>query len=212
MEKVPPTRVALLGLRRRARLAEQGRDLLEEKRRALMKALRDAAGDVLDATEELDRSATLARRALGRAEAEDGPEAVRSAAWAGTGEVEVETRVRTVMGVRVPEITRGEVARARVHRGFSLAGTSPHVDEVSLRFEDEVRQALEVAAGQRRLERLADEVGRTTRRVNALEHVLLPRLEAQQDRVEMVLDEREREERFRMRRVKSLRARRRGRR
>ncbi len=53
-----------------------------------------------------------------------------------------------------------------------------------------------------RLRRLAEEIGRTTRRVNALDNVLIPHLEAQRDYIQMVLEEREREDLFRLKRVK----------
>jgi V/A-type H+-transporting ATPase subunit D len=53
-----------------------------------------------------------------------------------------------------------------------------------------------------RVRRLAEEIGRTTRRVNALDNVLLPRLAAELGYIQMVLEEREREDLFRLKRVK----------
>jgi V/A-type H+-transporting ATPase subunit D len=61
---------------------------------------------------------------------------------------------------------------------------------------------IQLAESEMRLRRLAEEIGRTTRRVNALDNVLIPRLEAQRNYIEMVLDEREREDLFRLKRVK----------
>jgi V/A-type H+-transporting ATPase subunit D len=61
-----------------------------------------------------------------------------------------------------------------------------------------------VAADELRLRRLAAEIGTTTRRVNALDHVLIPALEERYRQVRATLDEREREDHFRLRRVKAL--------
>ena len=61
---------------------------------------------------------------------------------------------------------------------------------------------IELADREMRLRRLAEEIGRTTRRVNALENILIPRLQTQLDYIQMILEEREREDLFRLKRVK----------
>lgn len=53
-----------------------------------------------------------------------------------------------------------------------------------------------------RLRRLADEIQRTSRRVNALEHILLPQLVARRNAIHLVLEEREREDLFCLKRIK----------
>ena len=68
---------------------------------------------------------------------------------------------------------------------------------------------LDVAALELSVRRLADEIARTTRRMNALEHVVLPGLETERAHIALVLEEREMEDRVRLRRVRSTRSRRR---
>jgi V/A-type H+-transporting ATPase subunit D len=89
-----------------------------------------------------------------------------------------------------------------VARGYSLIGTSARIDEVARRFEEELNVVVEVAEREATLHRLAAEIQRTSRRVNALEHVTLPRLLAQSRLIGMILEEREREDLFRLKRVK----------
>jgi V/A-type H+-transporting ATPase subunit D len=74
-------------------------------------------------------------------------------------------------------------------------------------FEAQVDLIIALAASEVRLRRLAEEIGRTTRRVNALDNVLIPRLEAQCAYIQMVLEEQEREDLFRLKRVKTKLAR-----
>jgi V/A-type H+-transporting ATPase subunit D len=68
---------------------------------------------------------------------------------------------------------------------------------------------LDVAASELSLRRLALEISRTTRRVNALEHVVVPRLEQERDAISIVLAERELEDRIRLRRARAAGRRRR---
>ena len=72
-------------------------------------------------------------------------------------------------------------------------------------------EADDVAAAELSLRRLAEEISRTTRRVNALEHVVVPRLERERDAIAMVLAERELEDRVRLRRARAAGHRRRAR-
>jgi V/A-type H+-transporting ATPase subunit D len=111
------------------------------------------------------------------------------------------------MGLRFPEIDHGPLRRACTDRGYGLVGTSPHIDAVADDFESTLELLLEVATQELRLRRLADAIGSTTRRVNALEHVLIPRLQEDCRRIQATLEERERQERFRLQRVSRRRGR-----
>jgi len=206
VEHVSATRMELLATTDQIELAEQGRDLLVDKRNQLMKAFRSEADVVLAGTQRLEEAAAEAGRRLGWAEAVDGPEAVASAALVAGGEVMLEAEVVSIMGVRVPRIDAPHLGRAADARGFSLAATSPAIDAAADAYENELDVLLDVAAREVRIRRLAQEIGRTTRRVNALEHVLIPRLQQRFRRIRMVLDEREREDHFRLRRVKRRKA------
>jgi len=200
-EKLSPTRLELLAIRAQIALAQQGRNLLKEKRKAMMQEFMGAAEDLLQKGDELERSAAVARRALAQAEAVDGPEFVRSASFAARAEANIAIESRQVMGVWVPRLERKNFSRALTGRGYSLVGTSTRIDEAARRFEQELNIVVEVAAHQATLRRLAAEIQRTSRRVNALENVTLPRLLAQCRWIGMTLEEREREDLFRLKRV-----------
>jgi V/A-type H+-transporting ATPase subunit D len=201
MEQVYATRSELLARRARIRLAVQGGELLKERRGALIKEFDRLGASVLESIELLDREIAGARQLLGIAIAADGPEPLDSAAFAAEEGIRVTIHTRSVAGVRIVEIEKGEVERARTGRGYSLAATSARIDVVAEKFESVLARLLDVAALELSVRRLADEIARTTRRMNALEHVVVPRLQAEQARISLVLEERELEDRIRLRRV-----------
>jgi V/A-type H+-transporting ATPase subunit D len=202
MEQVSATRSELLARRARIGLAAQGRDLLKERRSALVHEFHRLGASALESMSALDRDAGEAGLLLGIAVAAGGPEPVDSAAFAAQGEIEVDVRTRSVAGVPITEIEKGTVERVRTGRGYSLTAASTRIDAVAERFETVLDRLLDVAALELSVRRLADEISRTTRRMNALEHVVLPGLEAERAHIELVLEEREMEDRVRLRRMR----------
>ena len=211
MLKVSCTRMELLARKAQIALAEQGRELLEQKRTALMKALLQTADRVLENSDVLQQVAAEARLALARAGATAGSEAVQSAAMASRQELPLEVSTTNVMGVRVPHIEEKQVTRPALGRGYSIVGTSITIDEAASAFESEVDAILQLAESELRLTRLAAEIQGTSRRLNALDHLLIPRLEAERDYIQIALDERERTDHFRLKLVKRILERKRAR-
>lgn len=206
MEQIAVTRSELLARRGRLGLARRGRDLLEQKRDQLMGEFRAAAERVLFEADSLDRSAAAGRRSLAFAEAADGPEAIRSAGLAARRDLELTARPATVSGVRIAQIEFAPVGRPRLGRGYTLAGSSPHVDRAAEDFEAVVEQTLTLAAEEVRLRRISEEIGKATRRANALERVVIPRLEDEIRMIASQMEERERHDRFRLKRLKDRKA------
>jgi len=210
MRKVSCTRMELLAIKGQISLARQGRDLLEEKRTALMKEFLRVADTIMERSDMLQQSAAQARRALARAEATAGSEAIRSAALVSRAELPLEVTTASVMGVKVPHIEQKRVSRSILERGYSIVGTSTTIDETASAFEAEVDAIIALAESELRFARLAAEIRRTSRRLNALDHLLIPTLEAERDFIQMSLDERERADHFRLKLMKRILERKRG--
>lgn len=202
MSSVSATRMELLARKAQIGLASQGRDLLEQKRTALMKEFLQTADTALEHSDALQVSAADASQALARAEAMAGAESVRSAALVASGEFTLEVTTSSVMGVKVPHIEQKSVSRSFLDRGYSIIGTSIGIDETASAFEREVEAIIQLAETELRLARLGAEIQRTSRRLNALDQFLLPRLQAERDVIQMALDERERADHFRLKLVK----------
>lgn len=204
MRNVSCTRMELLARKTQITLATQGRDLLEQKRTALLKEFMRIADTVMEHTDVLQQAASEARQALARAEAIAGTEAVRSAALASRAELPLDVTTASVMGVKVPHIEQKRVARSMLDRGYSVTGTSTTIDEAASAFEDEIDAIIQLAESELRLTRLAAEIQRTSRRLNALDHLLIPRLESERDFIQIALDERERADHFRLKLMKRI--------
>jgi V/A-type H+-transporting ATPase subunit D len=192
----------LLAHRAQIELAQQGRDLLQQKQTALMKELLKIADTVLQKSDALQSAATEAHKALARAEVMAGVNAVHSAALASSAELPLEVTTTTVMGVRVPHIEQKRISRSCLGRGYSIVGTSTAIDEAASAFEIEVDSIIQLAESELCLTRLAKEIQSTLRRLNALDQFLIPRLEAELDYIQSTLDEHERSDHFRLKRVK----------
>ena len=210
MRKVACTRMELLARKEQISLAKQGRDLLEQKRSALLKEFLHMADTVIERSDVLQSAASVAQLSLARAEAMAGTEAVLSAALASRDELPLEVTTTSVMGIRVPHIEQKRVSRSILGRGYSITGASITIDEAAAAFEAEIDAIIQLAETELRLTRLAAEIQRTSRRLNALDNLLIPRLEAERDFIQMSLDERERSDHFRLKLVKRTLERKRG--
>lgn len=202
MRKVSTTRSELLAHKEQIALARQGHDLLEQKRTVLLKEFMRVAGTVLARSNALQQTASNASRALARAEIQAGAEEVHSASLAARNGLPLNMKTTNLMGVKVPQIELRGVARSFLDRGYAGTGISVAVDEAASAFEEEVESILLLAESELRLTRLSREIQRTSRRLNALEHHLIPQLESEQKYIQMALDERERSDHFRMKLIK----------
>jgi V/A-type H+-transporting ATPase subunit D len=202
MRKISSTRTALLARKEQIKLARQGHELLEQKRRALMEELLRVADVVMAESETLQQVAAAAQRALARACATAGEEAVKSVALASRDILPLRIGSINVMGMTVPVIEQTRVTRPAYDRGYSVIGTSTTLDEAAAAFEAEVDMIVQLAESELRLRRLIGEIQRTSRRVNALKNILIPQLEAETSYIQTTLDERERADHFRLKLAK----------
>jgi V/A-type H+-transporting ATPase subunit D len=108
------------------------------------------------------------------------------------------------MGVPVPLLEKKRVLKSAIDRGYSIIGVSGRIDEAAEKFEMELDLIIGLAETETALRRLGGEIQMTRRRVNALEQVLIPDLKKQAKYIENTIDEREREDLFRLKKVKKI--------
>jgi V/A-type H+-transporting ATPase subunit D len=204
MEEVRPTRAELLERREQIGLAQQGMDLLKQKRDALLIEFMGVMDETLRLSESLQKSVSEAQYSLAVSKAVDGTVALRSAGMATKGEIVVDMTGTKIMGVSVPVVTKGESPiRSSFTRGYAVTGVSSRVDETADKFERILDVIIEYADIETRLKRLGEEIQKTNRRVNALEQVTVPQLKEQVSYIRQTLDERAREDLFRLKKVKA---------
>ena len=204
MEEVRTTRTEYLKKKDQIQLAEQGRDLLKQKRDALLIEFMSLIDETLSLSEKLERAVLEAQYAIVVANAVDGAVTVKSVSMATKGEVMIEMSRTKIMGVPVPEISKEKSPlRSLLERGYSITGVSSRIDEAAEKFEKAIDLIIEAAVAEVRLRRLGEEIQKTNRRVNALEQVLVPNLREQLIYIRMALEERAREDLFRLKKVKA---------
>jgi len=201
---IRPTRIELLKLKRQEMLAQRGHDLLEEKLDAMVMEFFRYLDSYIHLKRETQESVDDALAALSAAHLVIGRNRLEEVAGSAQKMDDIPMQTRSIMGVRVPWIEVPKSLRSYSQRGYSYLGTTSHLDEAAASFEDSAKAILELAELEGTVRRLALEIRNTRRRVNALENILIPRLQATRRYIEMHLEEREREDLFRRKRTKSL--------
>jgi V/A-type H+-transporting ATPase subunit D len=199
-----PTRMELLKLRQRVSLAQKGHDLLREKMDALVIEFFEVLKRIGDARSAALNQLSLAYRALSVCSAVMGTTETRQASREAKREVEIEISTRNIMGIVVPTLELKAAKRNALIRGYSLYATSSVLDDASKEFERALDLLVKLAELEESANAIARELEGTKRRVNALEYILIPGLRATVKFIEMRLDEMERENFSRLKRIKAM--------
>jgi V/A-type H+/Na+-transporting ATPase subunit D len=199
-DNIAPTRSNLLQRRDQLKLAIRGADLLKRKRDALIGEFFDLVKVSLQARRALTKASQEAYLSLFLANAWDGPEAVRSLALASGGAVEVDIKVENLFGVKVPQV---QAPTFSTELPFSPVGAGARTLDAAAQFTALTEALIRVAATETRLRRIGEEIKKTSRRVNALEQLVIPNIARQIKGIRSVLDQRALEEVTVLKRIKS---------
>lgn len=203
IEGVNPTRNELLAIKDRSKLAVKGHALLKEKRDALIKEFFDILDRVQGIREKAEKSLSEATEALTEAQIAMGDLAVKRASLSVKESIEVDIKSRSIMGVSVPVTDVKVEERTMVDRGYGFSDTTIQLDEAAKKFEDSVKYLIELGEVEKTIFLLADEIESTKRRVNSLEHIMIPRFENTVKYIDMRLQEMERENFVRLKMIQS---------
>jgi V/A-type H+-transporting ATPase subunit D len=202
IEGINPTRMELLKLKDREKLAVKGHSLLKEKRNALIMEFFNILERVKGSREGVEATLQEAYKDLNDAQMVMGDLAVTKSAMSVKESVNVEIESRSVMGVVVPLIESEIGQKNMVQRGYGFLETSVKLDEAASKFEESIKLIIELAEIEKTIMLLAIEIESTKRRVNALEHIIIPKLENTVKYIEMRLEEMERENFVRLKMIK----------
>lgn len=193
----------MLGKKRQRKLAIDGASLLRNKREALLAEFMALIKPLLAQRKSLDEQTRKALSALAVAMGMDGPEALESASLASGQYLLVEVEDRKVWGVHLPAIESGRASRGLLARGYSPMSVTSRIDWTAEEFEQLLDAVLALVPTEVKLKKMGLEIKKTTRRVNALEQKIIPDLEVEIAFIRQVLEDRGREDTFRLKLLKA---------
>jgi V/A-type H+/Na+-transporting ATPase subunit D len=187
---IAPTKSNLLALRRQLAFAEEGYDLLEQKRQILIFEMMSRLGRAQEVERRIAEALKLAFASLREAHLDIGSDAIERAATGVRMDHQVQSTDQHLMGLRIPRVaTRTEAPGVR----FGVSGTSAHTDQAMRRFTDVLPLLAELAELDTAVRRLARELRKTQRRCNALSKIFIPNYRETIVYITATLEERERE-------------------
>lgn len=203
LEGVSPTRMDLLEIRKKLVLAEKGHKLLEEKRDALVEKFFEIIDKRNQLSKELDEEFEGAFLSLIQAQMILGEKKVEAASFLNEDVGEVSFETDNIMGVKIPKMNTDKI-KTDLKPTYGFFETCSKLDDSKKYFNMLLTKLIELADLEARIKSLTVEIEKTKRRVNVLENNLIPKLHATRKYIEMQLEEREREDFFRRKRIKAI--------
>lgn len=203
LEGVSPTRMDLLETRKKLVLAEKGHKLLEEKRDALVEKFFDIIDKRNQLSKELDEEFKGAFLSLIQAQMILGEKKVEEASFLNEDVGEISFETDNIMGVKIPKMNTDEI-KTDLKPAYGFFETCSKLDDSKKSFSRLLIKLIELADLEAGIKSLTVEIEKTKRRVNVLENNLIPKLHATRKYIEMQLEEREREDFFRRKRIKAI--------
>ncbi len=196
--QVKPTRMGLLQTKKKLKLASKGHKLLKEKRDALVMDFFDILKEIKNFRKEIADDFRDAQYSLQRAEALIGTQGIEEIASSLTGEVEFKVTEKSLMGVKIPLIEDVTVNK----QWFSLLDSNLELDNAVMKYRKLFVSLMKLVEKQIALNKLAEDIKKTKRKVNSLEYIIMPRLEDTKKMITFKLEEQERENFTRLKKIK----------
>lgn len=201
--RVNPTRMELKKLQTKYTTARRGHKLLKDKRDELMRRFLDVVREDKELRERVEQRLAASYQSFTVASAAGDPKMLEEALILPASEHELEVKDRNLMSVTVPVFTlSGGAAASSFNYGFAF--TSGELDNALYELNGILGDMVRMAELEKTAQLLAGEIERTRRRVNALEHIMMPGYLAAIKNIKMKLDENERGSRTRLMKVKDM--------
>lgn len=203
--QVNPTRMELTRLKKKLVTAVRGHKLLKDKRDELMRQFLDKVRENKALREEVETALVSANQNFMLARAGMPDEMLNTALLAPKQELTISAGTQNVMSVEIPDFdfkTRTPDQNDMYSYGFAF--TTGDLDDAILSLSGVFPKMLKLAEVEKSCQLMAAEIEKTRRRVNALEHVMIPELQTNIKYITMKLDENERSTQIRLMKVKDM--------
>lgn len=198
MPTIKPTRMELLLTRKKLKLALKGHKLLKQKRDVLVLEFFQVLKEIKQKRKEIASKLISAQNSLHNAQAIEGELNIERASIGLSSGASIEISSRSVMGVEIPVINNIEVE----HHWHGYFYQTVELDNAIKQYRDIFPDLMKLMEKQLTLKHLAEEIKKTKRRVNSLEYLTMPRLENTKKIISFKLEELERENFSRLKKIK----------
>ncbi len=196
---VSPTKSKLIETKRSLALAKEGHTLLDKKRNVLVREMMRLIDSAKEVQEDMETIFAEAYESLQKANLSIGIEHVQEVGIAVEEVSTLSIRLKSIMGVEIPEID--EISE-EIEPSYGFVKTNANLDRAYKSFKKALSLIARLAEIETKVYRLAREIKKTQRRVNALENILIPQYEETVKFIESYIEETERDDFFRMKRLK----------
>ncbi len=198
---VLPTKIELIGTRKRLATARRVKKVLDDKRDVLLRRLDEIIQQATEARDEISQPLADAYLALYDAYLKLGPLRLEGIAANTPPMVEADVTIRRIVDVDIPSIKLSEM---EVGMTYGFADTNVALDRAARQMRKVLPSIFRAAEFENAIFRLAKELEKTQRLLNALEYMIIPRYEVSIRYIQQTLEEREREEFTRLKHVKKV--------
>ncbi|MCI5775851.1 MAG: V-type ATP synthase subunit D [Aerococcus sp.] len=196
-----PTKGNLQQLQKSLQLSKNGYTLMDRKRMILINEISSLMKEANTIQEKLDAAVKEAYHILDIADADMGLIQMYNAALDVPIDDSLKIQIRSIMGTEVPNVKYDEQS---IEPAYALATTSAYLDKARLAFEKVKALQFQLAQIENAAYRLAANIKKTKKRVNALQNITLPALQGVEREISSALEEKEREEFIRLKVVKRI--------
>lgn len=186
---IKPTRMELIMLKKQIKTAERGWKLLRDKQDGLMKTFMEVIREARELRKEVEEKLSQAFKNFTQASALMYPEMLETALLYPSAKVTLDVEKKNVMSVYIPKF---KVEKEGNILNYGFLQTSGELDMALSLFQEVFELMVKLAGIEKQAERLAEEIEKTRRRVNALEHVRIPNMKETAKFITMKLTEAER--------------------
>ncbi len=204
-KQVNPTRMELTRLKKKLTTAIRGHKLLKDKRDELMRQFLMKVRENKELREKVEESIKEANKKFLLAKAGTDEEFLNTALLVPKQEISIESGIKNVMSVEIPEFTfKTRTPDPNDIYSYGFAYTSGDLDDAIKYLSKVFQDMLKLAEIEKSCQLMAAEIEKTRRRVNALEHVMIPEARRTIKYITMKLDENERSTQVRLMKVKDM--------
>ena len=202
MADIKPTRSELIKLKNKIKLAKSGHTLLKKKRDGLILDFFEILKKAKTLRQELAQEYRVALEKINIARTLETDLKITSLAWAIKNNPQITLETKNIMGVVVPKIGAEHKKTTLLERGYGFIDSTASIDEATTAYERVVEKVIQAAETETAMKKILAEIEKTKRRVNALEFSVIPSMEKAGKFIKLRLEEMERENVFRLKRIK----------